>query len=290
MTRALTSLSLPHGPVLALTALLAGLPHCAGAQAPAARMMPDGSRDLYVGVGVQRAPRYQGAGERDTDPALLLQLQWSNGLFVSGLSAGLHLTEGSRFEFGPLVSIEPGRDAAGRQRASSVGGLDMPTFGAALPASAATAEILRFNRVKTSPQAGGFLNYYFNENLRFAGSLQYGAGNDHNGLLLKAGLQQSFAPAAHHRLSLAATATWANARYTRDYFGVSSSSGALPAYAPGAGLRDVQLAVNWNWEWSPRWLMATQLSATRLKDDAAGSPLSERRTGFGMRTGIAYRF
>jgi len=280
-------------PALALAALLAGLPPAAGAQAPAARMMPDGSRDLYLGVGVQRAPRYQGAGERDTDPALLLQLQWSNGIFVSGLSAGMHLTQGSRFEFGPLVSIEPGRDAAGRQRASGIGGaggLDMPTFGAAIPASVTRAEILRFNRVKTSPQAGGFLNYYFNENLRLAGSLQYGAGNDHDGLLLKAGLQQSFTPAAHHRLSLAATATWANTRYTRDYFGISSSSGSLPAYAPGSGLRDVQLALNWNWEWSPRWLMATQLSATRLKGDAADSPLSERRTGVGLRTGIAYRF
>lgn len=297
MTRALTSSSFPPGPSLALTAILAGLlpgsAPAAYAQAPAARMMPDGSRDLYLGIGAQRAPRYMGSGERDTDPALLLQMQWSNGVFVSGLGAGLHLIEGSRLEAGPLVSIEPGRDATGRQRASGIGGiggLDLPSLGAASPASASTTEVLRFNRVKTSPQAGGFLNYYLNENLRLVSSLQYGSGNDHDGLLLKAGIQQSIAAAAHHRVSVAASATWANASHTRDYFGVSSATGGVPSYLPSSGVRDVQLAVNWNWEWSTRWMLASQLSVTRLMGDAADSPLSERRTGIGLRTGLAYRF
>jgi outer membrane protein len=30
------------------------------AQTPAANPMPDGSRDMYVGLGVQSAPRYEG--------------------------------------------------------------------------------------------------------------------------------------------------------------------------------------------------------------------------------------
>lgn len=306
MTRVLTSSSFPPGPSFARTAILAALSigllagsasaAYAQAPAPAARMMPDGSRDLYLGIGVQRAPRYMGSGERDTDPALLLQMQWSNGVFVSGLSAGLHLVEGSRLEVGPLLSIEPGRDAAGRQRASGIGGIggiggiDLPSLGAASPASASTTEVLRFNRVKTSPQAGAFLNYYLNENLRLVSSLQYGSGNDHDGLLLKAGVQQSITAAAHHRVSVAASATWANASHTRDYFGVSAASGGVPLYLPSSGVRDVQLAVNWNWEWSTRWMLASQLSVTRLMGDAADSPLSERRTGIGLRTGLAYRF
>jgi hypothetical protein len=34
------------------------------AQTPATNPMPDGSRDMYVGLGVQSAPRWDGTGSR----------------------------------------------------------------------------------------------------------------------------------------------------------------------------------------------------------------------------------
>lgn len=289
MPNAALSPRLPLPRILFL--IIAALPLVATAQTLAARMMPDGSKDMYIGLAAANAPRYQGADERDTRPAALLQAQWSNGLFLSGLSMGLHLTEGPAVEFGPLLAIEPGRSANGRQKLSGVGGIDMPGIaaGAISPPSAGT--VLRFTDIRSTLGAGAFFHHYFDESLRLTGNFLYGVGESHDGLLFNAGLQKSFAPAAHHRLSLSAGMTWANRRYMQEWFGVDPvASGSTVSYAPGSGARDVQLTLNWNWELSHHWLLTSQLSATRLTGPAADSPYVDRRNGLSVRTGLAYRF
>ncbi len=65
---------------------LAGACGIAQAQTPATNPMPDGSRDMYVGLGAQYAPRYEGARDRRATALPMLQVQWSNGVFVSGMS------------------------------------------------------------------------------------------------------------------------------------------------------------------------------------------------------------
>jgi len=274
---------------------LAGLPALAGAQqTPAARMMPDGSKDTYIGLGISSAPRFKGAEDRDTDPALLVQAQWSNGVFLSGLSLGMHLSDAPTVEYGPLLAIEPGRHASGSAKLSGVGGIggiDTANIaGIVAPPAPRTAP--RFNDVRSTPGAGAFFNYYFDENLRLTSNFLYGVGEGHNGLLLNLGVQKSLPQlAAHHRLALSAGVTWANGRYMREYFGLDPAvAGGTVSYTPSSGVRDVQLTLNWNWELSNLWLLTTQLSATRLVGPAADSPYTERRTGIGVRTGLAYRF
>ncbi len=51
-------------------ALLCGAAH---AQTPASNPMPDGSGDLYIGLGVASGPRYLGASGRRTTALPLLQ-------------------------------------------------------------------------------------------------------------------------------------------------------------------------------------------------------------------------
>ena len=270
--------------------LLAAASCAASAQTPAARMMPDGSRDMYLGLGAAYAPRYRGADERETRPAVLAQVQWSNGVFLSGLSLGMHLSEGPSLEYGPLLALEPGRSANGRQKLSGVGGIDMPgvVSGAFAPAS---GQVLRFTDIRSTLGAGAFLHHYFDESLRLTSNFLYGVGDGHNGLLLNLALQKSYAPAPHHRLSLSTGMTWANRRYTQEWFGVDpAASGSTVSYAPGSGVRDVQLTFNWNWELSRLWLLTSQLAATRLMGPAADSPYVDRRNGVSVRTGLAYRF
>jgi len=253
-------------------------------------MMPDGSRDMYVGIGLSSAPRYKGADTRDTDPVALLQVQWSNGVFLSGTSVGMHLSDAPALEYGPLLAIEPGRNASGKQRLTGIGQFDSlgPTS-AASPTAVASSP--RFTDVRSRPTMGGFFNYYFDESLRLTSSLLYGSGEDRNGLLLNAGVQKSFAaPSPHHRLSLSAGATWANRRYQQAYFGVPAAIAGAASYVPSSGMRDVNVTFNWNWELSHAWLLASQLSATRLMGSAADSPLTDRRNNLAVRTGLAYRF
>jgi MipA family protein len=270
---------------------LAGLPALAGAQTPAARMMPDGSKDTYIGAGISSAPRYKGAKDRDTDPAVLVQAQWSNGVFLSGLSLGMHLSDAPTVEYGPMLAIEPGRRASGSQKLSGVSGIDGASIAgiASVPVPQAAP---RFTDIRSTPGAGAFFNYYLDESLRLTSHFQYGVGEDHDGLLLNFGVQKSLLDiAAHHRLSLSAGLTWANRRYTRAYFGVDPAiAGGTVSYTPSSGVRDVHLTLNWNWELSNLWLLTSQLSATRLTGPAADSPLVDRRNGISVRTGLAYRF
>ncbi|WP_420475469.1 MipA/OmpV family protein [Noviherbaspirillum sp. ST9] len=273
----------------ALFMIAAAVPLATFAQTPAARMMPDGSKDMYIGLGAANAPRYKGADERETRPAALLQVQWSNGFFVSGLSMGMHLTEEPGVEFGPLLAIEPGRSANGRQKLSGIGGIDMA--GASTALAPPSVRVLRFTDIRSTPGAGAFYHYYLDESLRLTGNFLYGIGESHKGLLLNLGVQKSFAPATHHRLSLSANMTWANRRYTQEWFGVDPvASGSNVSYSASSGVRDVQLTLNWNWELSNLWLLTSQVSATRLMGSAADSPYVERRNGMGVRTGLAYRF
>jgi outer membrane scaffolding protein for murein synthesis (MipA/OmpV family) len=271
---------------------LAAAPLLVSAQTPAARMMPDGSKDMYIGLGAVSAPRYRGAEERDTNPAVLAQVQWSNGVFLSGLSLGMHLSDAPALEAGPLLAIEPGRSVSGRQKLSGVGGVDpMGSISMASIAGPETGQTLRFTDIRSTVGAGAFLNHYLDESLRLTSSFLYGVGESHNGLLLNLGVQKSFAPAPHHRLALSAGATWANRRYTQEFFGVDPlASGSTISYAPSSGVRDIQLTLNWNWELSHLWLLTSQLSATRLMGPAADSPYVDRRNGLSVRTGLAYRF
>ncbi|WP_334189759.1 MipA/OmpV family protein [Noviherbaspirillum sp.] len=271
---------------LFLLALL-GTSSLALAQTPTARLMPDGSRDMYAGIGIVSAPRYKGSDRQETDPVALVQVQWSNGIFVSGLSAGMHLSASPTLEFGPLLAIEPGRNASGAQKLSGIGGVGM-----AAPGTDAQ-QAPRFTDIDSTLQGGAFLNHYFDESLRLTSSVLYGAGNHHNGLLLNAGIQKFIQVAPHHAVTLSAGATWANRRYTQDYFGVVAAPGTAQdavTYRPSGGIRDIQFTVNWNWELSNLWLLTSQLSLNRLMGPAADSPLTDRRNNATVRTGLVYRF
>src|SRR5206468_8453186 len=92
------------------------------AETPAANPMPDGSRDMYAGLGVQSAPRYDGTGSRKVSALPVLQVEWSSGILVSGMSAGMHLSSNPTLEYGPLLPVLPRRDESGAaNRAGGVG-------------------------------------------------------------------------------------------------------------------------------------------------------------------------
>ena len=85
--------------------ILAAACGAASAQTPANNPMPDGSRDMYVGLGVGSAPEWDGARHHKLRALPVLQVQWSNGVFVSGMSAGIHLSGSPQVEFGPLLTV-----------------------------------------------------------------------------------------------------------------------------------------------------------------------------------------
>lgn len=263
----------------------------ASAQTPATNPMPDGSRDMYVGLGVIAAPDYLGASDKRTGVLPLIQAQWSNGVFVSGLSAGMHLSRRDDLEFGPLLAIDAGRDQDGPQR---VGGVN-PVMGFNTGRQALTGQgLMGMRDVKARAQGGAFLNYYLTPSLRLTNNLLYGAGNGRDGTVWHIGLQQmatGFSP--HHTLSASVGVNLVTRKYNAAFFGVSPEEALAsghPVYSPGGGLRDYYVGAGWNWALSPGWMMASAARLSRLRGDARHSPLVERPTHFSVSSGLVYRF
>ncbi|WP_305821874.1 MipA/OmpV family protein [Massilia brevitalea] len=272
---------------------LAFLTGSAAAQTPATNPMPDGSRDMYVGLGLVSAARYDGAEHSERKALPVLQVQWSNGVFVSGMNAGMHLSRDPRVEFGPLLELQRRRDESGR--GGGVDGILMRYSVVSLPDAELSENRLNgMTPVATRLLGGGFLNAYLTPDWRVTGSLLYGAGNERDGARLDLGVQRlAMQAGAHHRISVAAGVSLVNAGYNRAFFGVSefdSLRSGNPVYRPGGGLKDAHLGLRWNWAFTPSWMLTSNVQLMRLNGDARHSPLVERPTNLTVSTAFAYRF
>jgi outer membrane scaffolding protein for murein synthesis (MipA/OmpV family) len=267
------------------------------AETPATNPMPDGSRDMYAGLGVQSAPRYEGSGSRKGSALPVLQVEWSNGVFISGMSAGMHLSNSPTVEYGPLLAVQPGRDESGT--GTVIGGVDASStlIGAPAPGqklNVLTGRLAGMQDIGARLQLGAFYNYYLSPQWRLTSSVLAGAGREHDGARLELGVQRLAAViGAHHRVSLAAGLGVVNRQYNDTYFGVSAAEATrsrFRAYEAGGGLQDVHLGARWNWVFTPSWMLTSSLQAKRLLGSASHSPLTERPTNVTVSTAIAYRF
>jgi len=278
-------------PVL-LPALVLAVAGSASAQTPTTNPMPDGSRDMYAGLGAVSRPRYEGADSSTVRALPVLQVQWSNGVFVSGMSAGMHLSDLPTVEYGPLLSVHPDRDEAG---AGNEVGTTAMAFPSIMPVQRSSgARLTGMRDIGTRLEGGAFLNYYLAPEWRLTSSMLLGAGGDHHGARMELGVQRlAVQVAPHHTVSVSAGVTLVNSAYNRAYFGVSDAeswSSGNPAYRPDGGLKDVRAGARWNWALSPSWLLTTQVQAVRLSGDARHSPLVERSTNLTVSTAFAFRF
>ena len=88
-------------------------------------------------------------------------------------------------------------------------------------------------------------------------------------------------------------ATWANAKSTRSFYGVTpqqSAATGLPAYGAGSGLLFASYGLLWSFDLAPNWIAVGNFEARHLQGDARASPLVERSTNYYAAAGVAYRF
>ncbi|PWF54552.1 MipA/OmpV family protein [Massilia glaciei] len=281
---------------------LAGASGALCAQTPTANPMPDGSRDMYLGLGALSEPVYEGSRDRRAASLPVLQFAWSNGVFVSGTSAGIHVSSDPTIEYGPLVAFARGRTDKGLT--GTAGGVG-PSAGLVKPGDFELANTQRMpmkgetrltgmDELESRLQAGFFLNYYLGQRLRLTSSFLGGAGAKRNGAQLDLGIQHIATEIApHHSLSLSAGLTLANRQYNAAYFGVTEHEAERSfnrVYLPQGGLKDVYLGARWNWTFNAEWLLTSGFKLTRLQGDARNSPLVERPNNATVSTALAYRF
>ena len=265
----------------------------AHAQTPAPNPMPDGSDDMYAGVGVASTPRYAGSSERRARVLPVLQGQWSNGLFVSGLGAGWHLSARPWLEYGPLVALDPGRADGGT--GAGVLGIDrLDALNAGMPVPAMAQPLAGLPSIARRVQGGAFLNAYVAPDWRLTSSALYGAGNDHNGATFKLGVQaMAFSPAPHHTVTVTGEVALANAGYNQAFFGIDAAQSARSGnalYEAHGGWRDARIGASWHWLLAPSWLVVSGVDITRQLGATRASPLVTRETGVSVTTALAFRF
>jgi len=279
-----------------LLLVLAWLPAIAAAQTPAANRMPDGSRDLYLGLGVQTTPRYAGADDNKLAALPVLQFAWSNGVFVSGASLGWHLSSSPTLEAGPLLAWQSARhaDGEGDSLGSVTPSAGAGIFGVSRKSGAVPYRLAGMDRIDGRLLGGGFLNVYLTPDWRVTNRLLAGGGPDRNGVLWQVGLQRiGIEIGQHHSIALGATAEVGNRAWNAAWSGVTddeSLRSGYPSYQAGAAFRAVRFDARWNWALSPSWLLTSGVEVSRLVDVAAHSPLALRPTGVTASTALAWRF
>ncbi|MGV7207888.1 MipA/OmpV family protein [Oxalobacteraceae bacterium A2-2] len=252
-------------PLPSLTLLL--LPVCSlahgGDRLP---MMPDGSRDMYVGAALATSSSAAADATRPVVLRPLLQVEWSNGVFVSSVgAAGWHLSQTAGVEYGPLLLSTNARDPGDNRR------------------------LRGSHAISGSLDAGGFFNYYLGDSARLRSSMVYDTSA--HGVRGELGVQKSWAELApHHSVSLYASLALASDPVMRERYEVRRDAGGVRDYRPDGGVAALAAGANWNWSLSSQWLLASGVTATRLGSGPAGSPVVERRTYVTWSTGLAYRF
>lgn len=105
------------------------------------------------------------------------------------------------------------------------------------------------------------------------------------------GWEQRVSPATV--LSAGVFVSAAGDRYMQTYYGINDAQAARTGYAvykPASGLRDAGLNLGLRMDLGDDWILLSGAGATRLLGPAARSPLTGKRNGWGLSTGLAWRF
>lgn len=232
----------------------------------AALMMPDGSRDMYVGAAFTGRSAVADGQKRAAVLQPLLQVQWSNGVFVSASGvAGMHLSATPGVEYGPLLAASNARAPEDSWRLRGT------------------------RRIEGSPDVGGFYGYYLGEAARVTSNLLYDTSA--RGWRGQFSLQKTLPSlAAHHTVTLSAGVSLVSGAVMDERYAVSAAAGGARDYRPGGGVMSIDAGLNWNWALSSKWLLNSAVTGTRLGSGPAGSPVAERRNFITWSSGLGYRF
>lgn len=213
---------------------------------------------------------YRGSDERRVLVVPVIDYQWANGWFAGVTNGiGFNFSNTPGVQYGFRVTADFGRDE-GR------------------------ADVLRgMGDIDPTGEAGAFLNYALAGGWLLTSSVRYGSGNDNKGLVTDLGAGYSSRFASRWRLGAGTTITFTNAHYTQSHFGVTNAqsvTSGYPAYAPGAGARDVRANLTLTYAIDQRASVTTVLSMSRLLGDAADSPLARKHDSTSAVVAFAYAF
>lgn len=254
--------------------LLGGLDLCSGNSEAQNKAASENSSDRssgFVGLGVNVAPRYQGADETRTTVIPGFEYHWTNGLFVGGTDGlvGFQIDAAPQLKLGVALGLDEGREASDSRYLAGMGDV----------------------------VGRGTLNIHakavISEQFGLSAGLRLGSGNFAKGSLLYVGARYGVLLAPTTRMSFNLEATYANADYMQNYYGVSPEqvgASGYTRYTPDSGLRDITIGLELQHNLSREWMLFAKLDSTSLSNELRNSPLVRKGTSQSAFAGIAYSF
>jgi outer membrane scaffolding protein for murein synthesis (MipA/OmpV family) len=228
-------------------------------------LMPEGSRDLYMGIVVADVARDEGGSARRLVALPTASGLWSNGMFAQLGALGWDLTDDPTMSYGPIVTYGP------RSKRSDDSA----------------------HRSSIAFQGGAFYGFMFTREIHLGSRLLYGGGADGRGLQLRLGADISWRLGPHDALTLSPGLALADGAFMRSTYGIDAAQAqadGLPVHDTRAGVRNVGLDIDWNSELSTKFTLDTGVSLSRLVGSAARSPLIARRNEATFFTSLSYHF
>lgn len=236
----------------------------AAAQSPVT-LMPEGSKDVAIGLALWSGPKAEGSARRGAAVAPFFSVRWSNGVFLDGLTLGMQLSSEPHLQYGPIVSLD----------------LD------------STRDDIPAMRSRRTLVAGAFVRYQLLYNVSLESRISYGAAPGGGGLLLNARASYGMNVAPRQYVVASVGVGLASADYMQAEFGLTpeqaGATGRQPHEASG-GMRNMQASARWNWQVSRKYTVGTSVTLTRLQGSAAASPITEQRSAVSYVTSLTYQF
>jgi MipA family protein len=222
---------------------------------------------LALGGGIAVAPRFPGSEHYRTGLVPVVHAVY--GPFFAGIGGvGVHAYRDSHWRVSAFASLAGGRKESDDERLRGLGDIDR-TARAGIRVRYADGRFVTLGQVATD----------------IAGQKQ--------GTLARLDFLARFRPAERTVLFAGPGLTWADRQYTQSFFGVSAEQSArsgLPEFQAGAGLNSLRFSTGVIYRFESRWFAMAAFSASRLRGDAASSPITESRSQYLFFTSAAYVF
>jgi MipA family protein len=247
---------------------------------------------VSVGLGVLRAPEYEGAKKTTTGVLPDLNLSYKTngwGTFALGTKArGLAWTfyETEPVSLGIVVNGDGGR-------------LDRKDGTVVRPGSKRLAGM---GEIKPSVEVGLTGDFMLGVPLYFVLSKGLGDGkvnasdfsiDGHNGTRLQLGASVPLKVTPQLTFSVSPSLVVADGKYMQTFFGVTQQQATRSGFRPFAakrGVKSVEVSLGANYEFNEHWSANAAVTLGVLRGSAASSPIVQDKSPMSIAAGFAYKF
>jgi outer membrane scaffolding protein for murein synthesis (MipA/OmpV family) len=225
--------------------------------------------DFTVGGGIGIEPKYEGGKRYHIQPIPFVSIRYDNLLTVGAEGVSLNLLGAGRFQAGPVIGYQSGRNESDDTSLHGLG------------------------NVPAAVTAGAFAAYELGS-FEFKGTARQAVSRTKNGFLgaVEASYKIRLIPQTL-MLAVGPVVEFVDGNYNQTYFGVTpqqSARSGLRVFTPGAGVKDVGINLSLTYRLTDHVLFRGFASLKELVGDSADSPIVKQKTEEIVGIGAAYHF